>query len=237
MDLIFVAVITFLSAFTQGLSGFGSALVAMALLPGLLTMKAAAPLVALQGLCIDGLLLLHYRQALNLRAIWRVALASVFTVPLGVWALRGLNERILMVVLGLLLAGYGIYSLFNIRLPKLDHPIWAYLAGMASGLLGGAYNTSGPPVIVYADCRRWQLAEFKSNLQGLFLLDSILVVASHYWGHSLTAPIMSYFWWTAPLLAFGAFGGIAMDRFLNPQVFRKVVLVLLILRGLRLIFF
>lgn len=63
-QLLVVAVI-FLAVFTQSLSGFGVALVAMSLLPALIPIQVAAPLVAVVGLTIEFFLLLRYRSALN----------------------------------------------------------------------------------------------------------------------------------------------------------------------------
>jgi hypothetical protein len=61
----------FPGCFPQSLSGFGSALVAMALLPGLMA-SGWPPLVAAMAMTVEGCLLLRYRAALNLRAVWRL---------------------------------------------------------------------------------------------------------------------------------------------------------------------
>ena len=92
-ELLVVAVI-FLAVFTQSLSGFGVALVAMSLLPALIKIQVAAPLVAVVALTIEFFLLLRYRSALNLQVVWRLIAASVFGIPLGVWALGRLNDEI-----------------------------------------------------------------------------------------------------------------------------------------------
>jgi len=54
-----VVFIIFLAVFTQSLSGFGSALVAMALLPALIGIHQAAPLVALVMATIEIFLLIY----------------------------------------------------------------------------------------------------------------------------------------------------------------------------------
>ncbi len=238
MDLttIFVGLVIFLAAFTQSLSGFGLALVSMALLPSLIGIRLATPLVALVAIVIETVLLLRYRAALDVRAIWRVVLAALIGTPLGVLFLSRVNENLALGILGLVIAGYALYALLGLKLPHLDGPLWAYSAGLVGGLLGGAYNTSGPPVIVYADCRRWPPDIFKSNLQGYFIISSLAVLTTHALNGNITPPVMKAFVWTLPFIGVGLVAGLSLDRWLNPIFFRRVVLVLLVVMGLRLIF-
>jgi uncharacterized membrane protein YfcA len=231
-----VGSILFLSAFTQSLSGFGLALVSMALLPAVISLHTATPLVALAAVVIEAVLLVRYREALEVRAIWRVVLAALVGIPFGVYWLSQVDERLALILLGLVVSGYALYALLGLRLPGLKHPVWAYLAGLLGGLLGGAYNTSGPPVIIFANCRGWPREVFKSNLQGYFIVNSIVVVLTHAASGNLTAPVWRLFWWGLPFIASGLLAGFTLDRWLKPETFRRVVLLLLIVMGLRLVF-
>jgi uncharacterized membrane protein YfcA len=237
---LFVVFIIFLAVFTQSLSGFGVALVAMALLPGVIGIQTATPLVALVMATIEIFLLIHYRQALNIQAVWRIVLASLVGVPLGILFLSRIDEGIAMTILGVIITCYALYALLNeltnrIHLPRLEHQIWAYLAGLIGGMLGGAYNTSGPPVIIYGNCRRWETAEFKSNLQGYFVISSFVIAIGHAWNRNLTSEVWQHYLWTIPAMAMGILAGVNLDKYLKPETFRRIVLVLLIVMGIRLI--
>lgn len=235
MTTILVGLVIFLAAFTQSLSGFGLALVSMALLPSVISLHIATPLVALVAVVIETVLLLRYREALDVRAIWRVILAALIGTPLGVLFLSQVDENLALSILGIVIAGYALYTLFGLKLPRLEGSLWAYSAGLVGGLLGGAYNTSGPPVIVYADCRGWQPDVFKSNLQGYFIISSLAVLVSHALNGNLTAQVWNAFWWTLPFISVGLIAGLSLDRRLNPFHFRRVVLVLLVVMAFRLI--
>ena len=230
----FVGGVVFLAAFTQSLSGFGLALVSMALLPSLIGIRVATPLVALVAIAIEIVLLIRYRETLEFRSVWRIVLAALIGTPLGVLFLSRIDERISLTVLGMVITGYALYALIGLNLPRLEHSLWAYLAGALGGLLGGAYNTSGPPVIVYADCRRWSPLVFKSNLQGYFIVSSLAVVVSHWLSGNFNGEVLHLFLWALPFIALGLLTGLSLDRWLNPILFRRVVLVLLVLMGLRL---
>jgi len=227
--------VVFFAVLTQSLTGFGSGLVSMAFLPGMLGIKTAVPLVALITGTMELILLIRFRAAFNLRAVWRLALATLVGLPLGVLALRGLSEKILLPVLGVVMSGYALYALLNLKLPRLEHSAWAYLTGFLSGLLSGAYSVGGPPVIIYGNCRRWEPDEFKSNLQGFFLLNDGLAIIYHGIAGNLTPKVWTGYLWSLPVIGIGILAGAWLDHFINPQTFRQVVLVLLVIMGIRFI--
>jgi uncharacterized membrane protein YfcA len=232
---IIISLIIFFGAFTQSLTGFGSALVAMAFLPPLLGLQVASPLVAGTALGLEALMLFRYRASLKIGSIWRVLAASLVGVPLGLYYLSRIHENIALFVLGLIISGYAIYALFGFHLPELTHPLWAWFTGLVSGMLGGAYNTSGPPVVMYGNCRRWSTGEFKSNLSGFFVINSVMVTTSHFLSGNYTAQTTGLFWFAVPAMFTGFLAGQALDRWISPELFRKMVLVLLVILGGRLL--
>ena len=232
----FAIVLTiFLAIFTQSLTGFGTGLVSMALLPALVGIRAAAPLVALTAGTLELTLVIRYRNTLNVQSVWRLLIAASGGIPLGIVLLRNLDERIGLTLLGIVLVGYPLYALFSPQLPKLEGRPWPYVFGFVAGLLGGAYNTSGPPIIIYGDSRGWAPTEFKANLQGFFLLNDVLVIVSHALSGNLTSLVWQNYLMTLPGLALGMFAGLALSRSINPATFRKTVLLLLFVLGLRMI--
>lgn len=226
--------IVFLGCFTQSLTGFGVALVMMALLPPLIGLPVATPLVALIGIVLEVLMLFRYRASIKFKSILGLLISSTITIPIGVVYLRRLDERIALFILGLIIVLFAIYALTGFQLPELKHPVWAWVFGVVSGLLGGAYNTAGPPVVIYGNCHRWSPQEFKSNLSGFFIIGSFVVVASHWMSGNFTSTVWSNFLLSIPALLIGFLLGQSMDKWLNPEIFRKIVLVMLVILGLRL---
>ncbi len=230
-----VTLIVFFAIFVQAASGFGLALISMPLLVGLVGIGTATPLVALIGITAEVFLLRRYWQALNFAAVKRLSLASVVGIPLGVYVLREGDGRFITTILGLIVAGYALYALFGPHLPELRQPAWAYGFGFLGGVLSGAYNTSGPPVIIYGTCRRWEPTTFKGNLQAYFLLNSLFTLSAHLISGNFTAVVWQNYLWAVPGVALGLVVGKWVDGRLNPTQFRKGVLVLLVLLGIRLV--
>lgn len=231
---IFIFLVVFLGCFTQSLTGFGVALVMMAVLPSLVGLKVATPLVALVAIVLETLMLIRYRASLRFKSILGLLVSSLVAIPVGIFYFRRLDEGIALFVLGFVLTAYALYALIGFRLPAFSHPAWAWGFGFTGGLLGGAYNTSGPPVVVYGNCRRWSPQEFKSNLSGYFLVNSVMVVSTHWLGGNFTTDVTSHFLPALPALFLGFLLGQGMDGWLNPELFRKIVLVLMVVMGARM---
>lgn len=227
-----VFLILFMAAFVQSVSGFGSALVSMAFLPALIGLRVATPLFALCAIPLEVVLLIRFRQELSLREIWKVVLASIVGVPFGVILLKLVSERIALAVLGVALIGYSLHALMGKRLPQSNHVALPWLAGFLSGLLGGAYNTAGPPMILYADTQNWPPERFKSNLQGFFIFNSAQVLLGHYLAGNYQPEVLRWLPYALPAIMAGLLAGALLDRHIPPLLFRRIVLLLLIVMGL-----
>ncbi|MBZ0296997.1 MAG: sulfite exporter TauE/SafE family protein [Anaerolineae bacterium] len=236
MSPVLVAVIIFFAVFTQSVAGFGLPLIAMALLIQGLGVEVATPLVALVTFSAGVVLLYRYRAALKPRLLVQIIGASLVGIPLGVWLLQTADQQLVLTLLGIGVVIYALYALSNLKLPEIQHPIWAYGIGFVAGILSGAYNLGGPVVVVYGSCRRWVGAEFKSTMQGFFVVSSLIVIAAYAITGSYTPVVWENFLYCLPAIALGLGAGLSMDRFMNPVMFRRIVLVLLIALGLNLIF-
>lgn len=229
IPIIFFAFVTF------GLTGFGSALIAMPLLIPLLGLEVATPLVAMMALVAQVLMLIRFRDSIAFSTIWRLVLASLLAIPIGLTVIRRMDSHVVLLLLGCLVAAYGLYGLLRPHLPQIKNPNWAFAFGFAGGLLSGAYNTGGPPVVIYANLLHWSPAQFRSNLGGAFLLNSLVVVAAHIISGNVTPVVLQAALLAFPSTVVGMVAGWWIERFINPTIFRKLVLFLLVLIGLSLI--
>jgi uncharacterized membrane protein YfcA len=236
MNPLALTLVLFFASFTQSVAGFGAALVAVPLLTEALGAQHTAALIPLTAVITQTVLLLRYRSALDLRMVGRLSAAAVVAIPIGVLVLTRVDERITSAILGVVIVAYALYALFNLRLPTLEHQRWAYGFGFVGGLLSGAYNIPGPVVVIYGSCKRWPPDVFRSNLQGFFMLNNLTVMAAHALAQHYTPAVFQSFIVTLPGIALGLAAGITLDRFIDPALFRRIVLLLLIILGLRLIF-
>jgi uncharacterized protein len=232
---LFVGVVIFFAIFTQAVAGFGLALVAMPFLVTTLGPVPAAALTSLIGLTTQIIILGRYHRALRFGPLWRVIVGALLGIPLGIEALTRLDERVILTALGLVLIVYSLYSLFRPHLPEIKRSGWGYGFGLAAGLLSGAYNTGGPPLVIYGMSRRWHMVEFKVNMQLMLLVISIFVTINHLLrGHYDTAVLYNYAF-ALPAIGLGALAGFLLDNYISVAVFRRLVLILLLVIGARML--
>ena len=230
-----LAVIVLLAAALQTVAGFGFALLVMPVLTLLLGIKTAAPLVAVVGFVLYAVNLLRYRRGLVWRETLQLLLPALAGVLVGVLALRTLDENLIKGVLGVVLVAYALFALLKPALPPLHSTVWAYPVGFLAGCLGGAFNTPGPPVIVYGNARAWPRDQFRSTLQVVFLASSATVIAAHMVTGSYTPEVARLVLVALPALAAGILLGAALDRRLNQDRFRVIVLGLILATGVLLL--
>lgn len=226
-----VMFILWLAAFVRSAVGFGDALLAMPLVAMVLGLQVATPLVAFTGLATSILILSTSWRKVDVRNFWRLALASLAGMPLGIWLLRSGDERIVNLLLGVLLVGYGAYNLFLPPLPMLRNERWAYPFGFVAGILGSAYNTSGPPVIIYGSMRRWPPPLFRATLQGYFFFSNTLVIAGHGLAGLWTPEVLWMTLISLPVLALAVVSGALINRRIPAAQFARVVYAMLVIIG------
>lgn len=230
-ELLLTALIFFGATLISATFGFGSALFAMPLLTLLLGISTAAPLFALVGPTISSIILVRNWRLVDVASTWRLVSATLLGIPVGVWLVTQVPSAIVTRLLGLFLAGFGLHRLVNWRLLKLNSPRWAALFGFVAGVLGGAYNTNGPPIVIYGEMRRWSPTQFRATLQSYFLPAGLGIMGSHALAGLWNERIFQLYGVSLPgILVAIAIGGWINQR-LPTERFRTWLAVLLIVLG------
>ena len=219
------------AALVHSIFGFGSALVAMPLLTIVLGIELATPLVAFVALVVTVVMLWGSFRDIEVRAAWKLIVASAVGIPVGILVIRVAPASFVKAVLGVLLIAFSVYNVFKPKLPTLHGERWVYLFGFAAGVLGGAYNTNGPPVVLFGALKKWSPQQFRATIQGFFLPSSILICASHGVGGLWTGRVFELFAWSLPVLLVGLFVGLRLGRRIPPQRFQRVLYGALVVLG------
>ncbi len=226
----------FLAAgFVQGLTGFGSALVAIPLLSLFMDVKRAVPLCILNGLAITTYLAIQLRRDLDPARIRPLLLGALPGILVGATMLKTMDSTFIRCGIGLLLVSYSLYSLFFHPGPLYPGRGWAWLAGFLTGAIGAAFSAGGPPAIIYTTLSGWRKNEIKATLTGLFAINSGLIAVVHALTGVTTRATVAEFGLTLPFVLAGTALGSLVTARIDRTTYIRVIHILLTIMGLMLL--
>ncbi len=235
-ELTAVLAILFLAALTKATLGFGESLLAIPLLTLIVGIQTAAPLVSLLAATVTLFLLVRNWQQIDLTAMWRLLVAAVVGVPVGVWGLTTLPQAWIARLLGLLLILVGSYNLLQPKMSGLRDQRWPYLFGFLAGILGGAYNMASPPVLIYGAVRRWPPEQFRVTMQGFFLPVSALILIGHASAGLWTREVLRLYAISWPIMLIAFWLGNHFAQRVDPHILGRLLYGALIALGAALLF-
>jgi uncharacterized protein len=236
-DVALLAAIGFLGALIFGLTGFGSSLITIPLASHIVPLQFALALFAL------GDLVSSYRVGLEspknaVRGEWtRLVPMILVGTALGVTVLVNLPRAVGMILLGVFVLSYALYSLFRHASERIVSPRWAWIAGLAGGITSALFGAGGPPYAIYLSQRGLTKEQFRATL-GFATMTSISlrVIAFVLTGLLLDREV----WFAAAAVIPAAFIGIAVSRRLFLKISRdtllRAVTLMLLASGASLVF-
>ncbi len=233
--IILICFILFTAGWVQGVSGFGSAMIAIPLLTLIVDIKTAVPLCSLASTVIATYMTLQLRHSFDLKKIGPLCVGSVPGIALGATLLKTVPSHIIQALMGVFLIGYGVYNLFFIIPPRRLHRRWGYLAGFLTGAIGAALSAGGPPTIIYTTLNNWSKDEIKATLSGFFCFASYIVIIAHLATGLTTQTVLKTFLVSGPFILLGTALGTYCYRFFKKEIYLKVVFTCLIVMGIMMI--
>lgn len=167
-----LASFAFLGALVFGVTGFGSALVAIPLALHVVPLPFALALYALSDVVSSWSVGLENPKN-AVRAEWTrlVPMILVGTV-LGVTLLVNLPRAAGTLLLGLFVLAFALYSLGKGSSLKVVSSAWAWVAGLAGGITSTVFGAGGPPYVIYLSHRGLTKEALRATL-GLTVMTSI----------------------------------------------------------------
>ncbi len=235
VHLVLAATISLAAGFIQGLSGFGSALVAMPLLLLFLPARTAVPFCILMGLVITLQLGLGLRKHLDFKKIAPLFTGCLPGIACGTWVLKNADNVLIKKGLGLVLVAYSLFQLLMKQRSLKLSPYWGILAGFLTGVIGAAFSAGGPPTIIYTSLNQWGKDTIKATLTGFFFLTGLIIAAAHAVTGITSPMVMKLFMLSIPPVIAGTFLGTLAYKRLSHREYLKLIYVLLLLMGVMLL--
>lgn len=164
----------------QSAFGFGGALILIPVLSLTTSVAIITPLLAMLGVLLSGGIAWKSRHSIRGDLLWRLLLATALTAPIGIFFVTMVDEAVVKTILGIVIIMAGVTMLIGNDVIRYKRTASPYTFGALAGVLGGAYNTLGPPLVVFFQLRGLDANSYRATLHG-FIVSSNIVILMLFW--------------------------------------------------------
>lgn len=238
MDGTFVVLLValFLGCFVSGLAGFAMGIIVSAVWLHFLEPIQCATLVVGYGLITQGYGVWKLRHAFSWRKVAPFVVGGIVGVPIGTYLLAQSNPSHMRVGIAVLVVAYSLYGLAkpSIKIANSTSPGDAGI-GFVNGLVAGLTGLIGIVITIWCQLRGWTKDVQRAVFQPVMLLASVTASFSLGVAGAITAETLKLFLLGLPFALAGTWLGLRLYGRINELVFRRIVLITLLLSGVSLI--
>ena len=225
-----------LAYFIRGISGFGSALVAVPLLALYLPLQFVVPLILVTDVCASVMMSSGTHGHARWQEVWLLLAASAAGIMLGTNLLASLSALPLLTGLGIFVLAFGVHSVLTVQHLHPIARIWAIPAGFMGGAIGALFGTGGPPFAMYLSRRLRDKSQLRATFSMLFLIDGALRVGVFIMaGLLLQDGMFESVLGVLPLMALGLYAGHRVHVALSARHMQRFIGGLLVFSGMSLL--
>lgn len=238
MIYLLIGLIAATGSFVQSSSGFGYAIICMALWPRLMPFYTASILEAVTAFFMVIYIAVRLWKHIDWKILVPTSVMAAVTSYMGVNTLMALNEETLNRIMGGVLIVLAFYFIFFSKYVHLRPGIWNGLAaGAVSGFCGGLFNIGGPPMVAYFLSVTEDKEKYNATLQAFFTINTLGIFLIHLFQGHVTAEMLPLGGAALAGVAIGTMGGMILFRKLTMNGIRKIVYGFMVCAGIYLLFF
>ena len=221
--------------FIRGITGFGSALIAVPLLALSQPLQFAIPLVLALDFTASIVLGTTTGQKANWSEIKILLPAGMVGACIGAFALLNLPTQPILIALGVFVIVVGFRNIFGLQPEGRLSRAWAIPAGLAGGSTGALFGAGSPPYIIYLMRRLQDKSEVRATFSWLIAIDGGFRLGLFLFAGLLLEPKLhvAYVLGLAPMML-GLYVGNKVHADMTREGMLRVVGTLLVLSGLML---
>lgn len=236
-------IIAFLAVCTAGgmvtaVSGFGFVLLVMMFFPYILPSYAAGVAVCgILSVLSSGYLTVRLWTKVRWKRIF-VPIAAYFAVNTAVIAFASVQpDAVLKKLLAVTLILLSLYFFFFGGKMKFRPTVFSgIIFGAISGVLGGFFSVSGPPVVLYMLAASEDNDTYMANIQAYFTVTSLYSTVMRSIYGMINIPILLYSGIGFIAVLVGLFLGKKLFSRLDPAMLRRVIYAVMMLSGIVMLF-
>ena len=226
-------IVSFAGSFMQTISGFGFSVVTMAIFPYFMhSYQLSLTVSSLMAFSTDIVNVVPRRKAVKMKLILPPLLGYFIFAAVAVFFSVGTADSTLSTILGAALILLSLYFIFiknNLRIkPTFVNGV---IAGALSGVMGGMFSISGPPIVVYTLAITKDQEEYFATNMAYFAITNLYTAVIRAI-NGLITPQVILLWAIGTIMVFvGVFCGRKLVKKINPIALRKVIYIFMAVSG------
>ncbi|MBN2542703.1 sulfite exporter TauE/SafE family protein [bacterium] len=234
--IILASIIIFIAYTVKGLTGFAASLISVPLLSLFLDIKFVVPVVALTTFVAGIILFWKVRKEIQWDEMIIVLIFVVIGSFIGIKLLARFDSIFIKRVFGVFVALFSLKLLIGSPQQSTSSisKVWGAFAGLIGGILGGMFDTNGPPLVIYFS-RKLEKVKFRATLVAIFFIDVIWRNILYAANGITTLNEVKFTLFLLPALIMGTFLGFKLNLRVNQKIFNKIVGGILLVTGILLV--
>jgi uncharacterized protein len=228
----------FFAAFSKGITGMGFATTCLPIIALTVGLEVALPLVLVPSVASNIIVQIevgHFRE--SVRRFWPMVVAAMIGVVIGLMLLTWMEARAAGAALGVVQFVYGLFALKtpNLTLPPHLEKLLGPVTGLATGVINGLTGSQLMPVLPYLMALHLDRERFVQAINCSFTASSIVMAAglSQIGLMNVETALISTIGIVPVWIGLKLGGNIR--RGLSPDLFRKLVIYMLMASGVLLL--
>ena len=241
MNSIISAIVIFCTHLLEGITGFGSTVLALPFLNVTIGLRIAVQLLCVLSWSMALYIVLHSWKNILWKEFLFIVLWAGLGMPLGIWLFDKLPGAWLCVFLGMFMIVVGIRGEIatlkskqsEAAIQPAKRTLLMKLLLLGGGIIQGAFGTGGPFVVIYSSKALPDKRVFRVTLSLLWLsTNSIRLLKWAVSGELWNRELGSYLLWAFPVMLAGVLLGDYLHNKVSEHLFKVGVYAILVLSGI-----
>lgn len=227
--LVFLILIVGLSAFVQGLTGFGIGIPMMLFLPYVFGYQTSVAITVICAIVMSGMILLKTWEKVEIKKILPVVIPVVVMEMISTHFLFVLNDQVLTIVIAVMLLLFaGLFFLSQRRWQIKASAPNSILAGSVTGLCN-MLGMSGPPLGYYYHSIFEDNIRYLANLQATLVITLAVLLVQHIIKGNITPVTLGYSAIASAVCVIVLFPALKVFKKLDRSKLTTIIIAFLIL--------
>ena len=234
--ILFFALIILLGYFIKALVGFGGAMFSVPILVLFFDVTLVVPIASLVNMLSGIILLPSVKKKFDKKELLLVFIGAFFGTIVGVYLLKSVANDTLKIIFGVLVILFALRMIFEKYLSfKKLKSYFATVFGAIGGLTGGMFSTHGPPIALYLGHQIKDKHILRGTLILVFLIISIWRNGLYLFTGMFNTEIYTISAFMIPIIIIASFFGSKVHLKISQEVYRKIVVGILLVSGILLV--